>query len=84
MLSTDHCSQFEASLNPPNASYVCLNRHHNTSAIPNDDDWSLTQFRIADESLKLCNLPERIFVYDKDNGKRFLAELIQEVTEDTS
>jgi hypothetical protein len=55
-----------------------LNRYHNAYAIPNDDDWSLTQFRIAQESLKLCNLPERIFVYDKDNGRKLLADLIQE------
>jgi hypothetical protein len=73
------CLQFEASWNPPNASYVCLNRFHNPCAIPNDDDWSLTQFRIAQESLKMCNLPERIFVYDKDNGRKLLADLIHEV-----
>lgn len=66
--------EFEDSTNPPNATYVCLNRQDT------NDEFSSTQFRFTQESLRLCNLPERIYVYDKSNGRKFLDELIKEVS----
>jgi hypothetical protein len=60
--------QFEDSKNPPNASYVCLNRE------PTGDIWYPHSFRISENGLRLCNLPSR--TYDPEHGRKYLTELI--------
>mmetsp|Transcript_7408 Transcript_7408/g.11011 ORF Transcript_7408/g.11011 Transcript_7408/m.11011 type:complete len:279 (+) Transcript_7408:105-941(+) len=60
--------EFENSINPPNASFVCLNR------VTVEDEWYPTQFKISQEGLALCNFPEKQF--DPDLGRQHLDAII--------
>lgn len=62
--------EFEESLNPPNASFVLMER------VPDLSDNALSHFRLDPESLAMLNLRQRPISHDENGGRKRLNDII--------